>query len=75
MVVGKFVGTVEDRGIMLRITGDSKFEFSDDFADPLNLAIEAGGTPYKIVGSWTARFTAEIFKDPTSSHFVDNEER
>ncbi len=63
VVRGTFVGHVDDRGTMLRITGETTFEFSDVFEDPLDVGIEVGGTPYPIVGSWTARFSAEVFKD------------
>jgi hypothetical protein len=70
VVRGKFAGSVEDRGDVLRITGDSSFEYSDKFADPLDVGIEAGGVPYRIVGSWSAQFTAEVHKNRERSHFI-----
>lgn len=70
VVRGEFDGTVEDRSGMLRIAGNSWFEFSDRFEDPLDIGIEPGGAPYAITGAWTASFTAEIFKDPARSQFT-----
>jgi SPP1 gp7 family putative phage head morphogenesis protein len=69
VVRGVFVGQVEDRGGMLRVAGETDLEFSDIFADPLDIGIEPGGTPYAITGSWTARFSAEIFKNGADSEF------
>ena len=69
VVRGALVGLVEDRGAMFRISGETAFEFSDVFADPLDVGIEAGGTPYPITGSWAARFSANIFKEATRSVF------
>lgn len=69
VVRGAFVGSVEDRGSMLRITGQTRFEFSDIFEDPLDIGIEAGGTPYRITGSWAASFMAEVFKSVAGSSF------
>lgn len=69
VVRGAFVGRVEDLGAMLRINGETNFEFSDIFEDPLNIGIEAGGTPYPITGNWTARFSAEVMKDAGKSEY------
>jgi hypothetical protein len=69
VVRGVFAGRVDDRGAMLRITGETAFEFSDSFEDPLDVGIEAGGTPYPITGSWTARFSAEVTKDAGRSEY------
>ena len=69
VVRGIFVGRVDDRGAMLRITGETNFEFSDIFEDPLDVGIEAGGTPYPITGNWTARFSAEVTKDAGRSEY------
>lgn len=69
VVRGAFVGRVEDLGAMLRINGKTNFEFSDIFEDPLNIGIEAGGTPYPITGNWTARFSAEVMKDAGKSEY------
>jgi hypothetical protein len=69
VVRGNFVGRVDDRGTMLRITGETIFEFSDIFEDPLDIGIEAGGTPYPITGNWTARFSAEVTKDAARSEY------
>ncbi|WP_116600310.1 hypothetical protein [Primorskyibacter marinus] len=56
-------------GAMLRITGETTFEFSDSFEDPLDVGIEAGGTPYPITGDWTTRFSAEVIKDAGASQY------
>ena len=69
VVRGVFVGRVDDRGAMLRITGETTFEFSDMFEDPLDIGIEAGGTPYRITGKWATRFSAEVIKDAGSSEY------
>lgn len=69
VVRGVFTGTVQDRGDMLVISGEARFEFSDRFADPLNLGFEPGGTPYEITGDWTATFSAEVFADGARSIF------
>lgn len=66
-VEGTFSGTVEDRGAMLAIAGESLFKFSDVFADPLGLGIEPGGMPYEITGEWTAVFSAVVAKDRARS--------
>lgn len=71
VVRGEFTGIVEDRGNMLRISGASSFEFSDIFADPLDIGIEVGGTPYHITGNWRADFLAEVFKETIHSRFVE----
>ncbi len=71
VVRGEFIGYVDDRGNMLRISGEANFEFSDEFADPLGMGIEVGGEPYAITGSWTAGFSAEILKDPAKSDYSD----
>ena len=73
VVRGEFEGFVEDRGSMLRITGNSSFEFGDIFEDPLDIGIEVGGTPYAITGNWSARFSAEVFQHSASSHFFMTE--
>lgn len=70
VVRGEFDGTVEDRGGMLRIAGNSRFEFSDRFEYPLDIGIKLGGAPYAIAGAWTASFFAETFNDPARSQFV-----
>ena len=54
---------------MLVISGETRFDFSDLFVDPLDIGIEVGGTPYAIIGNWTATFSAEIFKDAARSTF------
>ena len=54
---------------MLRISGETIFEFGEVFEDPLDMGIEAGGTPYPITGSWTARFSAEVMKDAGRSEY------
>lgn len=69
VVRGSFVGRVEGLGAMLRITGETTFEFSDIFEDPLDVGIEAGGRPYPITGNWTARFVAEVMKDAGRSEY------
>ncbi|MFP1646398.1 hypothetical protein [Pontitalea aquivivens] len=69
VVRGVFVGRVDDRGTMLRITGETTFEFIDIFEDQLDVGIEAGGTPYPITGNWTARFVAEVMKDAGRSEY------
>lgn len=48
---------------MLRITGNSRFDFSDVFEDPLDIGVELGSAPYTVTGNWRARFTAEIVED------------
>lgn len=75
VVRGTFTGTVLDRGEMLVISGETRFAFSDRFADPLDLGFEPGGTPYEITGDWTATFSAEILKDRSRSIFVDDDDR
>lgn len=70
-VFGMFSGTVVQHGRMLRISGESRFTFRDDFEDPLDVGIEAGGDPYEITGEWTASFSAEIFADREISDFID----
>ena len=73
-VRGLFSGNAEDRGAIYAIRGESKFWFTDVFADPLgpvdpiDLRLEPG-TPYPISGDWTANFTAEIFSDKSRSEF------
>lgn len=69
VVRGAFVARVDGRGAMLRITGETTFEFSDIFEDPLDIGIEAGGTPYAITGNWKAGFSAEVIKDPGRSEY------
>lgn len=69
VVRGEIVGFVEYHGVMLRISGDSRFQFSDKFADPLGMGLEVDGTPYPVMGSWTASFSAEVLKDPARSNF------
>lgn len=69
VVRGVFSGTVESRGVMLQVRGSTEFEFSDIFEDPLGLGIEVGGTPYSITGSWSADFTAEVFRDAGRSDY------
>lgn len=75
MVDGSFRGGVEVRGDMLLIKGENRFIFRDVFKDPLDMdrivgaEMEVGGTPYEISGEWTANFSAEIFKDETSSRY------
>ncbi|MEX5727786.1 hypothetical protein Ga0609869_001139 [Rhodovulum iodosum] len=68
-VRGIFVGRVDDRGATLRITGETSSEFRDSFEDPLDIGIEAGGTPYPITGDWTARFSAAVIKDAGASQY------
>lgn len=70
-VSGSFLGSVEYHDDMLRITGESSFEFSDDFADPLDMSFEPGGTPYHISGRWHANFSAEVTRDRRSSIYFD----
>lgn len=70
-VSGVFIGVVEHHGDMLRIFGESRFQFDDIFADPLGLNIEPGGTPYKITGNWRASFSAEVFKNQAQSRFFN----
>jgi hypothetical protein len=69
VIRGAFVGRVDDRGAMLRINGETTFESSDIFEDPLDIGIEAGGTSYPITGNWTARFSAEVTKDAGRSEY------
>jgi SPP1 gp7 family putative phage head morphogenesis protein len=66
-IEGGFSGTVEDRGAMLAISGESLFIFSDLFTGPLGLGIEPGGTPYEIKGEWAASFSSDVAKDRTRS--------
>ena len=54
----------------MQIVGVSAFEFRDVFADPLDLGVEPGGTPYPITGSWRAEFSAEVFKQREASEFT-----
>lgn len=70
-VKGVFIGIAEDHGDMLAIRGESAFTFSDEFKDPLDAGIEAGGTPYRITGDWTASFTGEVLKDRGRSLYLD----
>lgn len=72
VVRGEFFGRVEDLGNILKILGEINFEFSDVFADPLDLGIEVGGQPYAVTGSWTADFSAEIFKTAEDSEYGGN---
>lgn len=67
VVRGTFTGTVRESGEMLVISGETRFEFSDRFADPLDIGVEPGGTPYDITGNWSATFSAEILKDAARS--------
>ncbi|WP_265502939.1 hypothetical protein [Paracoccus beibuensis] len=69
VVRGAFVGRVEDRGAMLRISGETTFEFSDIFEDPLDIGIEVGGTPYPITGNWRTPFSADVMKDAGRSEY------
>jgi SPP1 gp7 family putative phage head morphogenesis protein len=74
-VEGMFSGVAEDRGATYRIAGESTFWFTDVFIDPLgsidplDLNLEPGGIPYPVSGSWSASFTAEIFKEKSRSGF------
>lgn len=70
VVSGVFSGVATKQGSVLRISGESRFAFSDRFQDPVGLGIEVGGTPYDISGNWTASFSAEVFVDPTISDFT-----
>lgn len=70
-VAGTFAGTVANDGDMLRIVGSSVFNFSDQFADPIDLGIEVGGDPYNITGDWSAAFLAEVFIDIKNSIFTE----
>lgn len=70
-VSGIFVGLADDRGEMLGIRGDIIFTFSDVFADPLDAGVEAGGTPYRVIGDWTASFAADVLKDRRLSTYFD----
>ncbi len=54
---------------MLRITGETSFEFSDIFEDSLDIGIEPGGTPCQITGKWTAIFPAGAFRNATRSAY------
>jgi hypothetical protein len=70
VVSGEFSGTVSSQGGILRISGESRFRFTDRFEDPVNLSIEVGGDPYDITGEWTASFSAEVFADSKISEFT-----
>jgi SPP1 gp7 family putative phage head morphogenesis protein len=70
VVKGRFGGSVTKENDILRISGESAFAFSDRFEDPAGLGIEMGGTPYDIVGDWSATFSAEVFVDPSRSEFT-----
>lgn len=54
---------------MLPISGEARFAFRDEFADPHGLRVAPGGTPYPFAGNRTARFGAEIVKDGPRSTF------
>ena len=68
-VGGTFTGPAMINGDMLRIVGRSIFNFSDLFADPLDLGIEVGGDPFAISGVWSAEFAAEVLLDAEVSDF------
>ncbi len=70
-VSGSFLGTVEYHDDMLRITGESNFEFADEFADPLDMNFEPGGIPYHISGTWRASFSAEVLRDRRNSIYFN----
>lgn len=70
-VRGVFNGTVSEAGGLLSIVGESFFTFTDSFKDPLDLGIEAGGTPYPITGTWSAAFHAEVFLDRDRSIYTE----
>ena len=71
-VFGTFSGIVEDRGSMLAIAGESRFDFVDKFADPVDFGIEPGGTPYPITGEWSAYFSGEVNKNRDQSVYLWN---
>ncbi len=56
---------------MLRISGESRFNFTDKFEDPVDMDFETGGTPYDISREWTASFSAEVLKDRQRSIYFD----
>lgn len=68
-VEGEFRGNASAGGDMFLISGDAFFDFSDVFADPLDIGIEPGGTPYPVNGRWTATLHAEILIDATKSEY------
>ena len=69
VVAGSFMGSVVEIGAIPRIDGESNFNFSDRFEDPIGLGIEVGGDPYGITGRWSATFTAEVFSNARESDF------
>lgn len=74
-VTGDFKGAVTQIGEMLKIRRETEFKFHDWFHDPLDTerflrhAIEPGGTPYEIIGSWKASFVAEVKFDKINSQY------
>lgn len=78
-VYGYFNGDVETQGAMLLISGESQFYFTDRFKDPLDTPnwfeedLEVGGTPYEIMGEWTANFVAHVFTDESRSQYLHKE--
>ena len=68
-VQGVFNGAIQRHGPMIAISGTADFHFSDRFEDPIGLGIEVGGTPYQIVGSWSADFDADVLADTELSEF------
>ena len=72
VVSGEFSGVASSQDGILRISGESRFRFSDRFEDPVNLGIEVGGDPYDISGKWTASFSAEVFAESKISEYKDS---
>jgi len=68
-VSGAFNGKVTIQGDMFLISGDAYFDFIDVFADPLNIGVEPGGTPYPVTGHWTATLQAGILIDAAKSEY------
>lgn len=74
-VSGVFSGTVITEGRILRISGGSRFGFSDTFEDPVDLGIEVGAIPMASPESGPRRFTPRYSRTERSAGLPRHENR